>query len=314
MSFVAKAGCWAWAAVATAAVSVAYAPAGAEDSENLHSKLTRQIQYLAAQKYRPASDETVVRIAAGQSSHVPVRLETGVVNAVVVACDANCDHVEVALFDYQRKPFGRSPEHQDAVALRGNPPVSGIYEAEVTVPGCHAAECEIGLMVLRQDPGAPRAEEGAYRKYENRDLNGGDIATLKNVALAESCETSCKQNPQCRAYSFDKWNRYCFLKSQIGVLRLDPRSITGVREDVPSPAMASGGITMERYRKRGFPGSGYKFATVAQYEACEAACQGEEACVAYTFKKVERVCRLFATAGEYMPEVGSDSGAKVQSP
>jgi hypothetical protein len=55
------------------------------------------------------------------------------------------------VYDSQHKLLGRGPAKHDVVKLTGPPPYSGSYEVHVTVPGCHAAECDIGLLVLRQE-------------------------------------------------------------------------------------------------------------------------------------------------------------------
>jgi PAN domain len=152
-----------------------------------------------------------------------------------------------------------------------------------------------------------------YNVHINRDLEGGDIETLKNIEL-QSCVSACRTNLQCRAYSFDNWNRYCFLKSAMGTLRLDPRSITGIREDLPAPPTATSAIIMERYRSKAFPGAGYKTLGVAQWETCQTACRNEASCVAYTFKTNDQRCYLFDRTGEYFPDNLANSGGKRQPP
>src|SRR5262245_6771609 len=50
-----------------------------------------------------------------------------------------------------------------------------------------------------------------YRYYEGRDIDGADFKTLRDVNF-DRCTQACQQDPLCQAFSFDKWNRYCFLK------------------------------------------------------------------------------------------------------
>lgn len=299
--------------VAIGFVARAQSPAG-QAVDDVRSKLHRQAEAVAQQGYRPAAAEIFDRIPAGGQRSFAVQLASGVTNAIIAACGQNCDHVEIALYDHQRQPLGRTPERKDIVALNGNPPTSGLHEVVVSVPGCHASECEIGLVVMRQGPGPQAARDAEYRRYDNRDVDGGDIATFKDVDAVQACESRCSKNAQCRAYSFDRWNHYCFLKSQIGELRLDPRSTTGVRADIPAPPSARREIKMEHHRGRAFPGPGYKTVKAGQFEMCEASCKSDGTCVAYTFKKAEGLCRLYGSAAEYMPDAGSDSGAKVQEP
>jgi tetratricopeptide (TPR) repeat protein len=146
-------------------------------------------------------------------------------------------------------------------------------------------------------PGGEEAHP-QYRTEDNRDLNGDDLRTIKDTDL-RNCLSACSNEQRCQAVSFDKWNRYCFLKSTMMSLRLDPRSISMIREGLSSPTVASSTIQMERYRGKGFPGAGYKTVANSQFDSCEMACKQDQMCVAFTFQKDERTCHLFQTTGEY---------------
>ena len=150
-----------------------------------------------------------------------------------------------------------------------------------------------------------------YTTYDNHDLFGNDFRTIRGIDLL-SCVSACRQESQCQAYSFDKWNRFCFLKSDVDELRIDPRSISGVRLGAPTPAISSIPISMERYRDKYFPGSGYKSITNSSVDICETACQSESACLAFSFQKAAHRCQLFDNTGEYFSNKGVDSGAKRQ--
>lgn len=149
-----------------------------------------------------------------------------------------------------------------------------------------------------------------YKTYENRDINSNDIGVLRNVDLS-TCISKCRHDAQCRAYSFDRWNGFCFLKSKIGPLVIEPRSVTGVRDDVPAPPMSAAPITMQRYRGKAFPGAAYRSISTG-FAGCESTCRNEQVCVAYTFQKSEESCRLFSTAEKYFPNALADSGTKRQ--
>lgn len=152
---------------------------------------------------------------------------------------------------------------------------------------------------------------GGFVNYENRDLPGDDLSKMKNVTLGD-CAAACTINSRCQAYSFDKWNRFCFLKSKVTSLKLDPRSVTGVRADLPAAPLADDPVAMSRYRGKIFPGSGYKALSQTQFEACESVCKNDKTCVAFTFYKEDRSCRLFNRTGEYFANQRTDSGVKTQ--
>jgi hypothetical protein len=137
------------AALAAAPHARAQIQPGAPD-QSVQAKLASQVEYFQSQKYRISSSQIVDRIAAAQSKKFAVQLASGVVNAVVATCGQNCDHIEIAIYDDQRKLLARSPEKKDTVVILGNPELSGSHDVEMTVPGCHATQCEVGVVVLRQ--------------------------------------------------------------------------------------------------------------------------------------------------------------------
>lgn len=151
----------------------------------------------------------------------------------------------------------------------------------------------------------------SYRTYDNRDIGSEDLAKMRGADL-QSCVSACRKRDNCKAYTFDKWNRICYLKSSIGDFKLNPRSSSGVREDVRIPRGPSGEITMERYPSRAFPGSGYKSVKSDGPDTCEQSCRSEDACIAFTFRLDEGSCHLFRSTGEYFPNELADSGGKRQ--
>ena len=73
-----------------------------------------------------------------------------------------------------------------------------------------------------------------------------------------------------------------------------------------------GEISMEHYRSKAFPGSGYKMIRAEGADACEHICRIEEACVAYTFHSDEGSCHLFNSTKEYFTDNSAESGGKRQ--
>lgn len=171
-----------------------------------------------------------------------------------------------------------------------------------------------GPILSALDPPAPAPAPAAtaYKIYPNLDLRGGDYDVLRKSDL-QRCVATCQANAQCRAYTFDKWNGFCFLKAEIKTLRLNPRSVTGVAQSAGEPPRANTKPDMERYRGKSFRGAGYR-SHRASYDACEKSCEGEKACVAFTFQKSDSQCRLFDVTEQYFPDEMADSGGKLQRP
>jgi hypothetical protein len=145
----------------------------------------------------------------------------------------------------------------------------------------------------------------------NFDLEGGDLTHFRGSSQ-QGCESACSADSACVAYSFDKWNGWCFLKSSLGVLRFEPKCVVGVREGAGEPPRATSAKVMQRYRGRSFPGEGYERRRSASMEACEESCRVDSACVAFTFRRSASACQMFDVAPEYHPDGDADSGAKRQ--
>ena len=80
-------------------------------------------------------------------------------------------------------------------------------------------------------PPAGEVSDRSFTAYSSRDMQGGDYHKQRGISL-DQCENLCKRDSRCRAYSYDVWNRYCFLKSSINPLRIEPRSVTSVAKGV----------------------------------------------------------------------------------
>ncbi|QGM45264.1 PAN domain-containing protein [Methylocystis heyeri] len=183
-----------------------------------------------------------------------------------------------------------------------------------------------GLRKTSAPGGAPGAEKSStaaaldesqprlaikFNTFDSGDIQGKDLGKIPSPS-AEDCAAACRDNPACRAYSYDKWNHICFPKSSVGSLRLEPRAISGVIQGGPNPKLATSRIIMERYRGRAFPGAGYKTPNAGKPQDCEDICRRDEACVAYTFLWSSRKCQLMESTGEYFPNQEADSGGKKQ--
>jgi hypothetical protein len=155
-----------------------------------------------------------------------------------------------------------------------------------------------------------QASDKTFVPHQNRDIEGGDDQRINSVSLS-SCELACKISSECVAFTFDRWNNACFLKSEIGRLRIDLRSITGVSVGLLTPENSDGPVIMQRYPGKMFPGNGYS-SLANSAENCESTCQADSQCIAYSFLKDPRRCTLFSETGEYFSDKNSDSGGKLQ--
>ena len=146
---------------------------------------------------------------------------------------------------------------------------------------------------------------------EGKDADGELIDSHRSESW-QSCLTSCKEDRDCKAFTFNAWNDICFRKREPDAARLEPSSVSGLRKSLPTPSLATDAVVIERYRKKAFPDKPFEDLKVSDEPACFAQCETRSKCVAYTFNKRSRRCSLLARASEYFADAESDSGVKRQ--
>jgi PAN domain len=157
-----------------------------------------------------------------------------------------------------------------------------------------------------------------YHFYEGNDIDGNDLAVYKNTNL-EACTSECKREPACKAFSYDKWNRWCFLKnSNPHEIRVEPNSIVAVISSA-SPRVSSAPLYIEKYPEAKFDDEPYRTSSNVSFEDCSAECESDKSCEVFTHFKHSRKCNFIRRPGEYFHHLGSergsfDSGVKRQRP
>jgi hypothetical protein len=160
-------------------------------------------------------------------------------------------------------------------------------------------------------PPAGRVSDRSFTAYSSRDMEGGDYHKQRGISQAQ-CENLCKRDNRCQAYSFDGWNRYCFLKSSINPLRLEPRSITSVVNGVTVIYDEREPI-IQRRPQRAFPNDPYLQANAQSYGDCSQRCLKDKRCEAFNFYESTRRCNLIEKPKEYFYDRGAEVGIKVQA-
>ena len=117
--------------------------------EDVRAKLKREADYLGGQHYQAIAPAKVEMLTKEEHKGFPLSLSSGVTYAIVAACDEDCSHVEVALYDEEQRPLMRSPEKRAVVIINGTPAGSGLYTADVAAPGCQETSCYAGIILLQ---------------------------------------------------------------------------------------------------------------------------------------------------------------------
>jgi hypothetical protein len=114
---------------------------------------------------------------------------------------------------------------------------------------------------------------------------------------------------------FDRWNKWCHLKTSVAVLRRHPKYDTFVDASSATPEISSSPAKMMRLRAKAFrDDQPYATAKAGSYDACEEVCRKDAKCSGLGFAGAGGTCRLYSTLGEYFSAAGVDSGYKEQDP
>ncbi|MBY3432995.1 hypothetical protein HFN89_02225 [Rhizobium laguerreae] len=162
-------------------------------------------------------------------------------------------------------------------------------------------------------PAAPEEpKQREFALFPNHDVFGNDLNVFASDTLAE-CQQSCADNAQCSVFTFNAWNKKCFLKAGTGELRLDPRATTGVSSELPAPSYRDSQVKIEYYHSYVMSGSRIGQRRVSNSrQQCENICWENDACVAFSFDAGDRACSMYDSADNRFQRQGIESGAKVQ--
>jgi hypothetical protein len=157
-----------------------------------------------------------------------------------------------------------------------------------------------------------------FKTRINRDIHGHDIQVngrpfIPGIDLA-ACAARCRDMAECRAFSFDRWQGYCYLKDKIDTSYADPPSTIGVKQPAELPNVSKTAPSeMIIVRNRLFTDTPRKPPELAEtFDACRETCNTSRDCVAFSYVKLTRLCSHFdRTIGHYVDE-RADSGYKRQ--
>jgi hypothetical protein len=199
-----------------------------------------------------------------------------------------------------------------------SPPIKPVATAKQPSPVENAGPAE----PARIDPAPTPPPQGkdsspavrsTFQIRQNWDLAGQDLRSLTGLGVDE-CREACRMDGQCVGFTLDRWNRYCFLKSNLDGLRLEPKALSGWRDGMKPPVQSTAERVMEPYRKRRFSGNVIDSRTIEGANLCQSTCSESNQCVGFSFVTNSRQCSRFSQIENYFPDDGVVSGAKRQEP
>ena len=166
-------------------------------------------------------------------------------------------------------------------------------------------------------PGQPSGRGGTLAAiYDGIDFYGADVLGPVDASSETDCARRCAGHSRCRAFTFNTRARKCFLKWGTGEIRTHQDARSGMLFDRTSgPPSLSAGRGAILYN-RDFPGNDIMAATLnnTTLAACQAACNANPSCAAFSYIERMRQCWIKHTAGRSRPRAGVHSGVSSVRP
>lgn len=148
-------------------------------------------------------------------------------------------------------------------------------------------------------PPAPPPNTRSFTIYDARDIGGSDYKILKDGSQ-DSCIEQCKQDNKCVAFSWDRWNNYCFLKHAVpGTARTDPQSMAAVAKTETQPTDSKAPVVFEPFYNAEFRDTPYATTKESSYRDCERTCRDDNRCEVFTYRTEPRSCSLIRRPYQY---------------
>lgn len=180
----------------------------------------------------------------------------------------------------------------------------------------------------------PENRESGFARLPNVDLRGGDLRdprsdpNLKGIGVA-GCETACKQDSRCKAFTYNTKVGWCFLKHSVGEQIAFRGAVSGTRHtSAPSPEKITQSPAQDQtentlhinmlshtfLRGRNFRNGNTdpKLKGITR-DQCQQYCVVDERCKAYTHN-TDKTCFLLDHEGTQVKRQWVSSGIILKRP
>lgn len=139
---------FAGAALATMLTSISGPTIAADRYERqVLNQLRDAERQLSKDGFRASHNYFTDKINRGRTDTYRVTLDGGSEYMIVSFCDTDCDDVDLHLYDMSGRLLDEDVEYDDYPIVTVSPKATTRYEVEISVPGCHARRCTVGIGV-----------------------------------------------------------------------------------------------------------------------------------------------------------------------
>jgi ATP-dependent protease ClpP protease subunit len=146
------------------------------------------------------------------------------------------------------------------------------------------------------------------KRVQSADIYGFDLPRMPlKTTTMEACELACQSDGNCKAYTFNRPNSACFLKSNGSQMVGTPLSDAGYKMEIEA------GIRISRitvYEGIDLPGSDFENFRGMSFEQCMRSCEYDKHCAAFTFDRRGMACWLKSFVPATNPNNIAISGIK----
>jgi hypothetical protein len=200
-------------------------------------------------------------------------------------------------------------------AASDDAPLSTADVSERVVPAvvqvlCWSDTPEFAAAPQQSNPTPPTPAISAplrqFRFLDNHDVIGFDYAALRAVSRSE-CQNACEADVSCRAITYNKKERFCFLKSDAKLIVRNGDAFANVAEELSSSVLIS---TFAVASGKDMAGGDYKRLRNSNFVGCYLACEGDVVCRAFAYVRKQKACWLKSAIGRVSKKTGVELGIK----
>lgn len=288
-------------------------------SEQVESKLQRETDALKGQGFAAADKIIVEPMGRTETRRYVLRLAQNVTYAMIAGCGDDCQHVEITIFDSERQQLSRSTKRSNVAIFSGAPDRAGLYEVEITQPGCRQATCQAGFAVLQQGGAVPKDGLIIAASRPQATVIAAQMkvpvpiapakAQPQTIAAAAALPTTPVQPPAPKAAPAEPEKPEKVVQKKPLAKTDEPKAWApgGAAKVEGSPPRQ---VNMERRADTEIPGNNYRRLTNTSLQACERLCVTDQRCRAVEFYKENQSCGLFDYSPSLRRAFGIDASVK----
>ncbi len=301
-------------------------------SDQLETRLQKEADALKAQGYAPVDQIAIEPMGRADTRRYVLRLTQNITYAMIAGCADECSHVEMTIFDGERQQLSRSTKKANTAIFSGAPEKSGLYEVEITQPGCRKDQCQAGFLVMQQSDTIPPdsvivavSRSSPMLAAKARVTAPATAGSMSAASQKQAASATPPQPAQAPAPAVDNAKP----RPARSAMPQTPKPDAGKEAEKPdsrsepaktaqpkaSAAQAEGAppprlVNMERRFDTEIRGSNYRQLTNTSFAACERACVSDQRCRAVEFYNDNQTCGLFNQWPSLSPARGIHASVK----